>query len=136
MAALAAARNTLQRARPAVRFCASESSGSTRPRIMLATMDRIPGKEVKEYKGLVIGSTVRTKDMSKDITSAVRAIFGGELPHYTQLMSDTREEAISRLEDQAAELGANAVVSLRLTSSNIAANASEVMAFGTAVVVE
>mmetsp|Transcript_71760 Transcript_71760/g.126678 ORF Transcript_71760/g.126678 Transcript_71760/m.126678 type:complete len:130 (-) Transcript_71760:61-450(-) len=114
------------------RFCTSSEC----PRVMLSTSEQIPGRKIKEYKGLVIGSTVRTKDMTKDITSAVRAMFGGELPHYTQLMSDTREEAISRLEDQAVGLGANAVVSLRLTSSNIAASASEVMAYGTAVVIE
>merc|ERR1712151_1185411 len=111
--------------------------GDTTPAamVMLATMEQIPGRTIKEYKGMAIGSTVRTKDMTKDITSAVRAVFGGELPHYTQLMADTREEAISRLHEHAASLGANAVVSLRLTTSNIAASASEVMAYGTAVVV-
>eukprot|EP00928_Gymnodinium_smaydae_P065195 TRINITY_DN48371_c0_g1_i1.p1 TRINITY_DN48371_c0_g1~~TRINITY_DN48371_c0_g1_i1.p1 ORF type:complete len:168 (-),score=18.26 TRINITY_DN48371_c0_g1_i1:62-565(-) len=104
--------------------------------ILLATTDEMPGRRIKEYKGLAIGSTVRTKDMTKDITSAVRAMFGGELPHYTQLMADTREEAIARLQDHAASLGANGVVGLRLTSSNIAQSASEVMAYGTAVVLE
>merc|ERR1711920_669037 len=97
---------------------------------MLATTEQIPGYTIKEYKGMAIGSTVRTKDMTKDITSAVRAVFGGELPHYTQLMSDTREEAIARLQEHAANLSANGVVCLRLSTSNIAASASEVMAYG------
>lgn len=79
---------------------------------------------------------MRAKDVTKDITSAIRAVFGGELPHYTQLMQDAREEAMSRLEDEALKLGANAVVSLRLSSTNIAANSSEVMVYGTAVIVE
>merc|ERR1719410_2085700 len=104
--------------------------------VMLATTQQIPGYSVKEYKGMAIGSTVRTKDMSKDITSAIKAMFGGELTHYTELMSDTRSEAIERLQVHASSLGANAVVGIRMTTSNIAANASEVMAFGTAVVVE
>mmetsp|Transcript_68463 Transcript_68463/g.135287 ORF Transcript_68463/g.135287 Transcript_68463/m.135287 type:complete len:130 (-) Transcript_68463:27-416(-) len=108
---------------------------ASRP-VMLATTPEIPGFSVKEYKGMAIGSTVRTKDFSKDITSAIKAMFGGELTHYTELMSDTRSEAIERLQDHAASLGANAVVGIRMTTSNIAANASEVMAFGTAVVVE
>eukprot|EP00931_Biecheleriopsis_adriatica_P097146 TRINITY_DN70902_c0_g1_i1.p1 TRINITY_DN70902_c0_g1~~TRINITY_DN70902_c0_g1_i1.p1 ORF type:complete len:140 (+),score=24.26 TRINITY_DN70902_c0_g1_i1:60-479(+) len=125
-------RTTTRLCRPR-HFC---EAGNPRPEIKLATSEQIPGYTIKEYKGLAIGSTVRTKDMTKDITSAVRAVFGGELPHYTQLMADTREEALERLQDHAAELGANAVVGLRLTSSNIAASASEVMAYGTAVVVE
>ncbi|CAE8590946.1 unnamed protein product [Polarella glacialis] len=115
-------------------FCTA--SGATRPLIKLSSTDSIPGFKIKEYKGLAIGSTVRTKDMTKDITSAIRSIFGGELHHYTQLMADTREEAVARLEDNAAQMGANAVVGLRLTTSNIAQSASEVMAYGTAVVVE
>merc|ERR1711972_1203760 len=98
-------------------------------RVMLATTEGIPGRTIKEYKGMAIGSTVRTKDMTKDITSAIRAVFGGELPHYTQLMADTREEAIGRLQEHAASLGANGVISIRLTTSNIANAASEVMAY-------
>merc|ERR1740120_541306 len=115
-------------------FCA-EATPRPAARVMLATTEQIPGRTIKEYRGMAIGSTVRTKDMTKDLTSAVRAMFGGELPHYTQLMADTREEAINRLQEHATSLGANAVVSLRLTTSNIAASASEVMAYGTAVVV-
>eukprot|EP00929_Paragymnodinium_shiwhaense_P014173 TRINITY_DN122056_c0_g1_i1.p1 TRINITY_DN122056_c0_g1~~TRINITY_DN122056_c0_g1_i1.p1 ORF type:complete len:143 (+),score=39.98 TRINITY_DN122056_c0_g1_i1:109-537(+) len=119
-------------------FC--EEAAAATPKassmVMLATVEAIPGKKVVEYKGMAIGSTVRTKDMTKDITSAVRAVFGGELPHYTQLMADTREEAILRLQDHAHSLGANAVVGLRFTTSNIAQSASEVMAYGTAVKVE
>merc|ERR1719284_1350585 len=100
--------------RPARGFCSGASAVETAAaRVMLATTEGIPGKVIKEYRGMAIGSTVRTKDMTKDITSAVRAVFGGELPHYTQLMADTREEALSRLQDHAHSLGANAVVGLR-----------------------
>merc|ERR1719428_380513 len=115
-------------------FCAAAEGGgadrATVAKVMLATTDSVPGKVIKEYRGMAIGSTVRTKDMTKDITSSIRAVFGGELPHYTQLMADTREEAIVRLQDHASSLGANAVVSIRFTTSNIAQSASEVMAYG------
>ncbi|CAJ1351062.1 unnamed protein product [Effrenium voratum] len=104
--------------------------------IKLATSEQVPGFTIKEYKGLVMGSTVRAKDATKDITSAIRAVFGGELPHYTELMKEAREEALARLEDEAEALGANAVISLRLSSTNIAASTSEVMAYGTAVIIE
>merc|ERR1712129_182925 len=116
-------------------FCAS---APPRPsaKVLLSTTEQIPGCVIKDYRGMAIGSTVRTKDVTKDFTTSIRAMFGGELPHYTQLMADTREEAITRLQDHAASLGANAVVSLRLSTSNIAASASEVMAYGTAVVVK
>mmetsp|Transcript_11831 Transcript_11831/g.28226 ORF Transcript_11831/g.28226 Transcript_11831/m.28226 type:complete len:139 (-) Transcript_11831:51-467(-) len=116
--------------------CFCSGGTSARPKIQLATSDQIVGFTVKEYKGLVMGSTVRAKDVTKDFASSIRAVFGGELPHYTQLMQDAREEAICRMEDEAAKLGANAVISLRLSSTNIAATTSEVMVYGTAVVVE
>ncbi|CAK9089591.1 unnamed protein product [Durusdinium trenchii] len=112
------------------------AASGAKPGVRLATSEQIVGFTIKEYKGLVMGSTVRAKDVTKDITSAITAVFGGELPHYTQLMQDAREEAMSRLEDEAVKLGANAVVSLRLSSTNIAANSSEVMVYGTAVVIE
>ncbi len=107
-----------------------------KPTVLLATTETIPGKCIKEYRGLAMGSSVRTKDVSKDVFSAVKAIFGGELKHYTELMSDTREEALERLQEHASSMGANAVVGVRMTTSNIAQAASEVMAFGTAVIVE
>merc|ERR1719411_2193676 len=75
--------------------------GKPQLNVALATTEQIPGRTIKEYKGMAIGSTVRTKDMTKDITSTVRSVFGGELPHYTQLMADTREEAIVRLQEYA-----------------------------------
>ncbi|CAL1148645.1 unnamed protein product [Cladocopium goreaui] len=118
------------------RLCQWRAAAANPGRVRLATSEQIVGCTIKEYKGLVMGSTVRAKDVTKDITSAIRAVFGGELPHYTQLMQDAREEAMSRLEDEALKLGANAVVSLRLSSTNIAANSSEVMVYGTAVIVE
>eukprot|EP00927_Polykrikos_kofoidii_P075379 TRINITY_DN71563_c0_g1_i1.p1 TRINITY_DN71563_c0_g1~~TRINITY_DN71563_c0_g1_i1.p1 ORF type:complete len:174 (-),score=18.22 TRINITY_DN71563_c0_g1_i1:52-504(-) len=118
-----------------VRTCSSVTP-TPASSVFLATSEAIPGKTIKAYKGMAIGSTVRTRDVTKDITSAVKAVFGGELQHYTQLMSETREEAIIRLQEHAASLGANGVVSLRMTTSNIAQSASEVMAYGTAVVVE
>uniref|UniRef100_A0A7S1WH68 Uncharacterized protein n=1 Tax=Alexandrium catenella TaxID=2925 RepID=A0A7S1WH68_ALECA len=125
------------------RHCSSEgaaaaaSSAGIKPdSVLLATAEQIPGYTIKEYKGMAMGSTVRTRDVTKDLTSAIRAVFGGELPHYTQLMAETRAEAIGRMQEHAASLGANGVVALRLTSTNIAASASEVMAYGTAVRVE
>ena len=116
---------------------AAATKSSSGPQVLcISTTNDVAGYEIKEFLGLVSGSTVRTRDAARDVTSAVRSLFGGELKHYTQLLQDSREEALLRLRQNAEERGANAVIGLRLSTSNVANSASEVMAYGTAVRVE
>ena len=86
--------------------------------------------------GLVEGSTVRTKNVAHDVFASVKQVMGGELTSYTDLLREARAEATDRMNKQAAERGANAIVGVRMTSSSVAAGASEILAYGTAVVVE
>ena len=105
--------------------------------MIIVTTEYIPGMKVTEVKGLVRGNAVRARAIGRDITAALRNIIGGEVPEYTRLLTETREIAIQRMIEQAQELGANAIVGTRLvTAAGIAAGASEILAYGTAVVVE
>lgn len=101
--------------------------------MILTTLDYVPGKEIIEHYGLVNGSTVRSKHIGKDFLAGFKNIVGGELKAYTELMEETRNEATSRLIAQAAAKGANAIVALRYGTSDVAAGAAEVFAYGTAV---
>ena len=85
---------------------------------------------------MVQGSTVRAKHAGRDIMAGFKNLFGGELKGYTELLSESRDEAIERLREQAQALGANAVVNVRFSTSSIAAGASEIFVYGTAVMVE
>ncbi|EER09695.1 conserved hypothetical protein, partial [Perkinsus marinus ATCC 50983] len=100
------------------------------------TSSTIPGYRIMKSIGLVSGSTVRTRDAIKDIRSGLQSLFGGELDQYTTLMHESRLEAIDRMKEATLSKGGNAVVGVRFNSSNIAANACEVMVYGTAVAVE
>lgn len=104
--------------------------------ILISNIEVVPGKRVTQHLGLVQGSTVRAKHAGKDILAGIKNIFGGELGGYTELLSEAREEAISRMTEQARSLGANAVINVRFSTSAIAAGASEILAYGTAVVIE
>ncbi len=95
--------------------------------------DFVPGKRIVEVKGLVSGSTVRAKHVGRDIAASFKNIVGGELKGYTELLIESRREAMSRMIAQAQELQANAVVNVRFSTSNIAAGAAELYAYGTAV---
>ena len=101
----------------------------------LTTLETVPGKTITRHLGLVQGSTVRSKHAGKDILAGLKNIVGGELKSYTDLLNESRSEALDRMVDQARRSGANAVVNIRFSTSNIAAGAAEVMAYGTAVVV-
>lgn len=101
----------------------------------LTTLESVPGKTISRHIGLVQGSTVRAKHVGKDILAGFKNIVGGELTSYTALLNESRNEALERMVEQAREAGANAVVNIRFSTSNIAAGAAEVMAYGTAVVV-
>ena len=102
----------------------------------VSNLDTIPGKRITRHLGLVQGSTVRAKHAGRDIMASLKNIVGGELKGYTELLVESREEAIARMLQQAQAAGANAVLNVRFSTSNIASGAAEVMAYGTAVVVE
>ena len=101
----------------------------------LTTLETVPGKTITRHLGLVQGSTVRAKHVGRDILAGLKNIVGGELKSYTALLAESRNEALDRMVEQARRAGANAVVNIRFATSNIAAGAAEVMAYGTAVVV-
>lgn len=104
--------------------------------MLISNIEIIPNKRVVEHLGLVQGSTVRAKHAGKDIMASFKNIFGGELSSYTELLQESRDEAISRMSEQAEAIGANAVINVRFATSSIAAGASEILAYGTAVRLE
>ena len=103
--------------------------------MMVVNTETIAGHDVVEVKGMVQGNTVRAKHMGKDIAASFKNLVGGELKGYTELLTESRREALARMMQQAQELGANAVVNVRFATSAITAGAAEMMAYGTAVVV-
>lgn len=104
--------------------------------MILTNIETIPGKRIVEHYGLVSGNTVRAKHIGRDIMAGLKNIVGGELKGYTSLLGDARDEAIARMVAQAEALGANAVVNIRFSTSAVAQGASELYAYGTAVLVE
>jgi uncharacterized protein YbjQ (UPF0145 family) len=101
--------------------------------ILLANIETIPGRTIAAHLGLVSGSTVRAKHIGKDLLAGLRNIVGGELKAYTELLQEARAEATERMVAQARALGADAVVSVRYSTSSVAAGAAELYAYGTAV---
>lgn len=104
--------------------------------MLISNIEVIPNKRVTRHLGLVQGSTVRAKHAGKDIAASFKNLFGGELGSYTDLLQESREEALQRMIEQAEAIGANAVLNVRFSTSAIAAGASEILAYGTAVVLE
>lgn len=104
--------------------------------MLLTNIEIIPGKRITSHLGLVQGSSVRAKHVGRDIMAGLKNIFGGELRGYTELLQESRDEAIARMTDQATAVGANAVLNVRFSTSSIAAGAAELFAYGTAVVLE
>ncbi len=101
--------------------------------MIVTNIENVPGKKVTEHLGLVLGSTVRTKHVGKDILAGLKNIVGGELKGYTDLLIDARNEAIKRMTEQAEAVGADGVINVRLATSSITAGAAELLAYGTAV---
>ena len=101
--------------------------------MIITNIENIPNKEIVEHYGVVSGSTVRAKHVGRDIMAGLKNVFGGELKGYTELLSESRDEAMSRMEAQATSLGANAIVNVRFSTSSVAAGASELYVYGTAV---
>lgn len=104
--------------------------------MLLTTLESVPGKTITKHLGLVQGSTVRSKHVGRDIMAGFKNIFGGELQGYTELLHESREEAINRMVQQAESIGANAIMNIRFSTSSITQGASELFTYGTAVVVE
>ena len=98
-----------------------------------STIQDIPGREITQILGVVRGNSVRARHVGRDIIASVRNLIGGEISEYAKLQAETREMANRRMMEQAQSLGADAVVNIRYTTSMIAAGASEILAYGTAV---
>jgi len=104
--------------------------------LIITTSDQIEGKRIVQTLGLVKGSAVRTRHIGRDIMAALRNLVGGEIPEYTKLMAQSREQAIQRMVEEAERQGANAVVGVRFTTSMVMSGAAEMLVYGTAVKVE
>ena len=104
--------------------------------ILLSNLEVIPGRRIKSHIGMVQGSTVRAKHAGKDILASLKNLVGGELKAYTELMQEAREEATDRMIQQANSIGANAVLNVRYTTTAVTMGAAEILAYGTAVILE
>jgi uncharacterized protein YbjQ (UPF0145 family) len=104
--------------------------------MLLSTTDKIEGKKIVRHLGLVKGNTIRARHIGRDIMAGLRNVVGGEISDYTKMMAESREQALDRMIEDAQKLGANAIVQVRFATSMIMQSASEILAYGTAVVVE
>lgn len=103
--------------------------------MLITTTESIPGKPVVRLLGLVTGSTIRAKHIGKDIMAGLKQIVGGELKGYTEMMNESRQQALMRMMEKAEEMGANAIISMRFSTSDVMSSAAEVLCYGTAVVI-
>ncbi len=101
--------------------------------MIVSTSENIPNKNIVEVLGVVEGSTVRAKHIGKDILAGFKNLVGGEVKQYTELLNDAREEAMSRMKENAKNIGADAVVNVRIVTSMVSQMASEILIYGTAV---
>ena len=101
--------------------------------MIIVNTDYITGKEIVEMLGIVKGSTVQTKNIGKDIMAGLRGLIGGEINEYTEMMDESRKIALDKLIKQAKEIGADAVINIRFSTSSIMDGASEILVYGTAV---
>ncbi|MBL6991516.1 MAG: YbjQ family protein [Bacteriovoracaceae bacterium] len=104
--------------------------------MLISNIETIPGKKITEYYGLATGSTVRAKHIGRDLMAGFKNIVGGELKGYSELLQEAREESMDRMKKHAKELGANAIVNVRFSTSSVAQGAAELYCYGTAVKVE
>ena len=101
--------------------------------MVITNIETVPGKTIVEHFGLVSGSTIRAKHVGRDLMAGLKNLVGGELKGYTQLLHESRQQALERMIEQARQLGANAVVNVRFSTSSVAQGAAELYAYGTAV---
>ncbi len=101
--------------------------------MIVVNTEEIPGRTIEEVLGLVQGNTIRAKNVGRDIAAGLKNLVGGELKGYTELLTEARREAMERMTAQASQLGADAVVNVRFTTSAVTSGAAELYAYGTAV---
>ena len=101
--------------------------------MIISTTENIPNKEVVEILGIARGSTVRARNVGRDIFAAVKNLVGGEITEYTKLQADSREQALQRMKEDALNLNADAIINVRITTSMIMQGVAEILAYGTAV---
>jgi len=104
--------------------------------VIVTTTETIAGKRIVKTLGLARGNTIRTRHLGKDILAVLRNVVGGEVSEYTKMMAEAREQALDRMVEEARELGANAVIAVRFMTTEMMQGAAELLAYGTAVVVE
>ncbi len=104
--------------------------------MIIVTSDSIPGKRIVEVYGIVRGNTIRARHLGRDLMAVLRNIVGGEVSDYTKMIAESREQAVDRMVAEAHALGANAIVTLRFSTSSMMQGAAELLAYGTAVKVE
>lgn len=104
--------------------------------MLISNLEYIPDRKIVRHLGLVQGSTVRAKHAGRDFMAGLKNLVGGELKGYTELLNESRDEAMERMMEQARQMGANAVLNVRFSTSSVAAGAAEIFAYGTAVVLE
>nr|XP_061809735.1 UPF0145 protein DET1617-like [Nerophis lumbriciformis] len=102
-------------------------------KVLIVTTDFVAGKKITATLGVARGSTIRAKHVGKDIMAGLRTLVGGELKEYSEMLVESRAQALSRMEAQALKLGANAVVGVRFVTSQVMSGAAELLAYGTAV---
>ncbi|ULJ60518.1 YbjQ family protein [Wielerella bovis] len=104
--------------------------------MLITNLEYVPDRRIIKHLGLVQGSTVRSKHAGRDFMAGLKNIFGGELKGYTELLNESRDEALNRMMRQAHQAGANAILNVRFSTSSVAAGAAEIFAYGTAVVLD
>ena len=104
--------------------------------MILSTTENVPGKKVTQILGIARGSTVRARNIGRDIFAGLKNLIGGELSEYTKLQAESREQAIQRMTTDAENLEADAIINIRISTSVITQGAAEILAYGTAVKLE
>ncbi|UCG62574.1 MAG: YbjQ family protein [Candidatus Zixiibacteriota bacterium] len=104
--------------------------------MIITSCENIAGKKIVKTLGLVKGNTIRARHIGRDIAALFRGIIGGEIVEYTKLIAESREQSIDRMIAQAEALGANAIIMLRFSTSELMSGAAELLAYGTAVIIE
>lgn len=102
--------------------------------MLMTTTDQIPARSVAEVRGVAMGNTIRSKHLGRDIGAALKTLVGGELRGYTEMLTEARTEAVDRMVAHAESMGADAILNVRFTTSQVAGGAAEILAYGTAVV--
>ncbi len=104
--------------------------------MILSSTETITGKQIVRTFGLVKGNTIRARHIGRDILALFKLLIGGEIEDYTKMMAESREQALDRMVEEAQALGANAIVGVRFSTSYLMSSAAEILAYGTAVVIE